>query len=173
MDLALPQAKPCFAICLSGSLRTFSLVVWTLKHRLIHPTEQAGGHIDLFIHVWSDGSHLERAGEASIYSLPEVQGAVVEPMADWQNRTSALFGWTTKHARDCAPQVCRPRWFNLKLASQWRKVYLSFMLAFQHSPSANYYTACVRTRPDLLYLVPFNLGEMGRILTYSATTLQN
>ena len=148
-----------FAICISGELRTFGLTSWSLEDRLIRPTERGGAAVDLFFHVYSDSSALERAGEVSIRSLPGVRAAVVVPHAAWRNVTAATYGEAlTGHVSS----------LHASFASQWSKVHLSFKLAFRYAPTPDYYAAFVRTRPDLIYLVPFNLAREHRLRSRQA-----
>jgi hypothetical protein len=53
----------------SGDLRTFAGVAWSLEQRLVRATQGGGALVDLFFHVWSSGTPLDVAGEAELRAL--------------------------------------------------------------------------------------------------------
>ena len=80
-----------FAVCVCGDMRGFARLAWSLEQRLLRPTT---AKVDLYFHVWSDGSVLETGGVAAARKLPGVVSVVVEPTALRDNLTAASYGWS-------------------------------------------------------------------------------
>ena len=138
MDGASASA-PRFAVCVCGDTRGFSAIAWALERRLIHTTS---GRVDLFFHLWSDGSPLEAEGVAAARRLPGVVSVVVEPTEQRANLTALTYGWSSNRRMSASGSFEAFR-------SQWRKVHLCFEQAFAHAR----YDAYIRTRADTLHLI--------------------
>ena len=153
-----------FAVCVCGDLRGFAHIAWALEQRLIAPTVRGGAQVDLFFHLWSDGSPLERDGVAAARSLPGAVSIVVEQTERRRNLTAATYGWHPDRRMHASGSFESFR-------SQWRKVSLCFADAFAHArqraaSGAAYYDAYVRTRADTLHLVEYDLSaDHGRMLS--------
>ena len=143
MDGASTSA-PRFAVCVCGDTRGFSAIAWALERRLIHTTS---GRVDLFFHLWSDGSPLEAEGVAAARRLPGVVSVVVEPTEQRANLTALTYGWSSNRRMSASGSFEAFR-------SQWRKVHLCFEQAFAHAR----YDAYVRTRADTLHLIGYDLA---------------
>ena len=148
---------PRFAVCVCGDLRGFARISWALERRLIAPTTRGGGQVDLFFHLWSDGSSLEEEGLAATKRLPGVVRVVVEPTVQRRNLTAATYSW-----RDDRRMAASGSFEAFR--SQWRKVHLCFEEAFAHGRriGPGHYDAFVRTRADTLHLVDFDLAAEHR-----------
>ena len=166
--LSSPPMRPRFAVCISGDLRAFAGLAWTLDVRLLQSTRAA---VHVFAHVWTSGSPLDQAGEAMLTSMPELKRAVVENEVASGNLTADAYGGD---ARLNLPHHSNQGFYAFR--SQWRKVHLSFRLAFEHAAAergimardmpfreladatGDYYGAYVRTRADMYYVVPLDLA---------------
>lgn len=162
-----------FAICTTGDIRGFARLAPPLEQRLLLPTKSGGGAaVDLFFHVWSDGSPLEQQGERAMRELPQTTGIVVEPTAMRRNLTAATFGWP-EHVRMQGGGSFEA------FRSQWRKVHLCFAMAFAHAAAMTtnsgttgpYYAAYVRTRADFLQLVPHDLAAEHQSMAARALSM--
>ena len=155
-----------FAVCVCGDLRGFAHIAWALERRLIGPTTRGGSHVDMFFHVWSDGSRLEQKGVDVMQHLPGVVKMMVEPTSQRLNLTASTYGWGHEHVMDRSGSFESFR-------SQWRKVHLCFAAALEHGRAhgADYYDAYVRTRADMLHLVEHDLARDHRRMISRAQSL--
>ena len=80
-------------MCVVGDVRGFARVAWALEQRLLAPTARGGGHVDVFFHLWSDGSALELEGVAAARRLPGTVRVVVESTQHRSNLTASTYGW--------------------------------------------------------------------------------
>lgn len=153
---------PRFAVCVCGDVRGFSRIAWALESRLLEPTRRSGGEVDLFFHVWSDGSPLEQMGVAAMQHMPRAVHISVEPTSERLNLTAATYSWGNSRRMAASGSFESFR-------SQWRKVHLCFAAAHAHARSMGLeYDAYVRTRADILHLVEYDLATDHRRMTHRA-----
>ena len=146
-----------FAVCISGDVRGFARVHRALEDNLLSPTRSSGATIDLFGHVWCDGSALENEGVQVMRRV--ATRIVVEPTEQRRALTAATYGWGAAHASSSFENF----------RSQWRKVYLAFRLAAEYAAlNKQTFDAYVRTRPDMLHLAPHNLAAEHNMFVASA-----
>lgn len=160
-----------FAVCVCGDVRGFANLAWAFEARLLKPTTAAGSTVDIFAHIWMDGSRLEREGEEVLRRrIGGVIGLVVEPTEQRQNLTASSYGWPPSRRMHASGSFEAFR-------SQWRKVTLCLHMAFAHAmlqrpaTTMSYYDAYVRTRCDMLHLVPHDLGREHSAMSARAQSL--
>lgn len=154
------------AYCLSGDLRSFAAVSWTLEARVLNATSTP---IDVFAHVWTSDEPLDRAGEAALAQLgtrrravDAVVEVVTEPREERATRSARFYSEPEldDEARMAGKQT------RAAFRSQWRKVHLAFRLATAHAARQRAeYSAFVRARPDSAYALPIDLGALHSLFS--------